>query len=119
MDEEEDPNLLYFHTFFSPKQMAESIQRRNDNLEMLSFEKSEEEPDDVYNRRKKKVTDLISKEEQQLNMIKDIRRENYGKYMAIIEFVKFFCMIKERLQGARTDYYSNKTFCALKNATEE
>ena len=33
---------------------------------MISFEKSDEEPDDVYNRRKKKVSDLISKEGQQL-----------------------------------------------------
>ena len=32
MDEEEDPELIYFRHFFSPKEMAESIQRRNDNL---------------------------------------------------------------------------------------
>ena len=61
---------------------------------MLSFEKSDEEPDDVFNRRKKKVADLMTKEGHQLEIIKDIRREDFGKYKAIIEFVKFFCSIK-------------------------
>ena len=74
MDEEEDPELIYFRLFFSPKETAESIQRRNENLEMLSFENSDEEPDDVYNRRKKRVVDLMSKEEQQLQVVKDIQR---------------------------------------------
>ena len=74
MDEEEDSELIYFRLFFSPKETAESIQRRNENLEMLSFENSDEEPDDVYNRRKKRVVDLMSKEEMQLQLIKDIQR---------------------------------------------
>ena len=62
MDEEEDPDLRFFYTFFSPKETADSIQRKNDNLEMLCFERSDEELDDVYNRRKKKVSDLMSKQ---------------------------------------------------------
>ena len=72
----------------------------------------------MFNRRKKKVNDLMTKEEEQLQVIKDIRRENYGKYKAIIEFVKFFCLIKDSIPSIRTDYYSNKTFCAIKNANE-
>lgn len=36
----------------------------------------------------------------------------------MIDFIKFFCHLKEKLVGIRTDYYSSKTFCALKNATE-
>lgn len=38
-----------------------SLQKRNENLEMMKFENSDEEPDDVYNRRKKKVSELMTK----------------------------------------------------------
>ena len=60
-------------------------------MEMINFEKSTEEPDEIYNRRKKKVGELISKEEQLLSSVRKIREENYGQYLAIIDFVAFFC----------------------------
>lgn len=47
-----------------------------------------------------------------------IKNEDEGKFLGIIEFIKFFCLLKERLVGIRTDYYSSKTFYALKNASE-
>ena len=45
-----------------------------------------------------------------------IRQQDYGHYLAIIDFVTFFCGLKEKLEGIRMDYYSNKTFLALKNS---
>ena len=33
--------------------------------------------------------------------------------------MKFFCEVKSKVEGIRTDYYSTKTFCALKNSSEE
>lgn len=36
----------------------------------MNFEISDEEPDDVYNRRKKKVEHLMDKEEEKLQIIK-------------------------------------------------
>lgn len=59
--------------FFSPKEVADSLKRRNDNLEMLNFEKSDEEPDDIFNRRKKKVADLITKEGEQLQVMMQMK----------------------------------------------
>lgn len=59
--------------FFSPKEVADSLKRRNDNLEMLNFEKSDEEPDDIFNRRKKKVADLMTKEGEQLQVMMQMK----------------------------------------------
>ena len=42
-------------------------------MEMINFEKSDEEPDDVYNRRKKKVGDLLSKDQHLIDQIRKIR----------------------------------------------
>lgn len=95
--EEDAEGEHYFLSFFSPKETAESIQRKNENMEMISFENSNEEPDDVYNRRKKKVSDLLCKEEQLLGSIREIRQEDYGKYLAIIQFISFFCQIKNQM----------------------
>ena len=53
--QENNDGLQYFIAFFSPKETADSLKRRNDNLESLNFENSQEEPDEIYNRRKKKV----------------------------------------------------------------
>ena len=72
----------------------------------------------MYNRRKKKVLDLLVKEDQLLYSLRRIREENYNKYLAIMDIVTFFCEIKEKVYGGRADYYSNKTFLAMKNATE-
>lgn len=33
--------------------------------------------------------------------------------------MKFFYEVKIKVEGIRTDYYSTKTFCALKNSSEE
>lgn len=64
------------------------------------------------------MADLITKEEEQLQLMFQIKADNEGKFLSIIDFIKFFCGLKEKLVGIRTDYYSSKTFCALKNANE-
>lgn len=51
----------------------------------------------MYNRRKKKVSDLLCKEEQLLGSIREVRQEDYGKYLAIIQFISFFCQIKNQM----------------------
>ena len=61
--QENNDGLQYFIAFFSPKETADSLKRRNDNLESLNFENSQEEPDEIYNRRKKKVSQLLNKEQ--------------------------------------------------------
>lgn len=46
-----------------------------------------------------------------------MKRSQQEKFQAIIDFIQVFCSIKKTLPGLRTDYYSNKTFFALKNAS--
>lgn len=40
---------------FSPKETALSLKKKNDNLQLLDFENSDEDPDEIYNKRKRKV----------------------------------------------------------------
>lgn len=64
------------------------------------------------------MADLISKEQQQLETLVQIREVDEGKFDALIKFIKLFSDLKNKQVGLKTDYYSNKTFCALKNASE-
>lgn len=47
-----------------------------------------------------------------------IKNSDFPKYKSMVMFMKFFYEIKKKINGVRTDYYSTKTFCAIKNSTE-
>ncbi len=61
----------------------------------------------------------MTKEEEQLQSLLNIKKEDEAKFVEIIDLLKFLCELKEKLIGARTEYYSNKTFCALKNSSSK
>lgn len=85
---------------------------------MINFDNSDSEPDEIYNKRKQKVSKLQTKEQGQLEELESLLSQQPSKYLSIIDFMKFFYHIKVKANGIRTDYYSNKTFLALKNSSE-
>ena len=48
-----------------------------------------------------------------------MKREDMGKYLSFLHFMKFLFEVKTKTSATRTDYYSTKTFCALKNSSEQ
>ena len=48
-----------------------------------------------------------------------MRKEDLPKYLSFVRFMKFLFEVKNKIEGTRTDYYSTKTFCALKNSSQE
>lgn len=69
-------------------------------------------------RRKKKVSKLQSKEQIQLSKLSEVRELNNSKYQAIVTYMKFLYDVKKKINCARTDYYSTKTFSSLINSSD-
>ena len=45
-----------------------------------------------------------------------MKKRDFEKYVALLKFFKIFFTIKKAIPGVRNDYYSSKTFDALKNS---
>jgi hypothetical protein len=101
--------------------MADSLMRRNQNLEMQYLENSvsSEEHDSIYNRRKRRVKKMEEKKKNETHILEEIKNSDIEKYKAVMSFLHLFYHIRNGISGTRIDYYSSKTFTALKNSDTE
>ena len=54
-----------------------------------------------------------------MDELDEMKREDMGKYLSFLHFMKFLFEVKTKISTTRTDYYSTKTFCALKNSSQQ
>ena len=70
----------------------------------------------LYLRRKKRLEYLHHKEAEQIKVLDQLKESNAEKFVAIIDLLKFFSKLKEKV---KVEYYSHKTFCAIKSSSAE
>ena len=70
----------------------------------------------IYKKRAKRVSKLKEKEKKQMGILEDVKEKDFERYKAILCFFKIFYIAKKQISGIRNDYYSQKTFSAIKNS---
>ena len=134
VDVNAEEEIVLYNSLFSPLPAADSLIKRNQNLEMQCFDNSvslddeeEEEAEEketqkvhkLYQRRQRRVNKMQEKQKKQVNILGDVKKKDFNKYRAILKFFKIFFTAKKCISGVRNDHYSNKTFEALKNCSAE
>ncbi len=104
---------------FSSNEAVKSLEQRNEAME--AYEPDAEMMDiksnsGIYLRRKKRLEYLYHKESEQIKILDQLRESDCEKFVAIIDLLKYFSKLKEKV---KVEYYSHKTFCAIKSSSAE
>ena len=59
---------------------------------------------------------MEEKKKNEKHILEDLKNSDLEKYKVVMSFLQLFYRIKSGVNGTRIDYYSSKTFTALKNS---
>lgn len=59
---------------------------------------------------------MEEKKKNEKHILEDLKNSDLEKYKVVMSFLHLFYRIKSAVNGIRIDYYSSKTFTALKNS---